>query len=127
MTDTTTDQNTTEAQTTTETIDAHPLRDLTGFQRDLLYTVFDGSGEQNSGLGIRNRLEADYGWDGEETEREIHTSRLYGNLDRLADKGFIEKEAVDRRTNAYALTEAGRACVETHCDWIAKKVRGGED
>ena len=106
----------------------HPFADeLSGFQRDLLYTIFDGSEEQNSGLGIRNRLEADYGWDDEETGREIHTSRLYGNLDRLADKGLIEKEVVDRRTNAYALTERGRVCVQTHCDWIAEKATGGEE
>ena len=103
----------------------HPFADeLSGFQRDLLYTIHAGSEEQNSGLGIRNRLEADYGWTGEDDE-EIHTSRLYGNLDRLADKGLIEKEVVDRRTNAYALTERGRARVQTHCDWVVEKAMGG--
>ena len=106
----------------------HPFADeLSGFQRDLLYTIFDGSEGENSGLGIRNRLEADYGWDGEETEREIHTSRLYGNLERLADKGLIEKEVVDRRTNAYALTKAGRTRVQTHCDWVIERATGGEE
>lgn len=58
--------------------------DLTGFQRDLLYTI--AGFEEPHGLAIKDELEDYY-------EKEIHHGRLYPNLDTLVDKGLVEKGA----------------------------------
>ena len=48
------------------------MYDLTGFQRDLLYTI--AGKEEPHGLAIKEELEEYY-------EKEIHHGRLYPNLD----------------------------------------------
>jgi len=70
---------------------------LTGFQRDLLYTIADDDGH---GLAIKDKVEAYY-------EAEINHARLYPNLDALAEKGLIEKSHRDQRTDEYDLTARG--------------------
>ena len=82
--------------------------ELTGFQRDLLYTI---SGlEEPHGLAIKEKLEDYY-------EKEIHHGRLYPNLDTLVEKGLVEKGERDRRTNVYTLSEQGRQAIQTRRDW----------
>lgn len=84
------------------------MHDLTGFQRDLLYVV---AGYENpNGLGIKRDLEEYY-------EQEIHHSRLYPNLDTLADKGLIEKGEQDRRANFYSITKRGWREIEARREW----------
>ena len=84
------------------------MHDLTGFQRDLLYTI---AGLDNPhGLAIKDELENYY-------EKEIHHGRLYPNLDTLVDKGLVEKGDKDRRTNYYRLTRRGRGEIEDRRDW----------
>ena len=89
------------------------MHDLTGFQRDLLYTVAGQS--EPHGLAIKEELEQYY-------EKEIHHGRLYPNLDTLVNKGLIEKGQKDRRTNVYSVTNRGRRELEARRDWEAQYV-----
>ena len=82
--------------------------DLTGFQRDLLYTIAGDDGQH--GLAIKDRIETYY-------EAEINHGRLYPNLDALAEKGLIEKSQRDQRTNEYDLTARGAREIEARIEW----------
>jgi len=84
------------------------MYDLTGFQRDLLYTV--AGLEEPHGLAIKDELEEYY-------EKEIHHGRLYPNLDTLVDKGLVEKGELDRRTNFYNLTRRGQREIDARQEW----------
>jgi len=84
------------------------MYDLTGFQRDLLYTI--AGKEEPHGLAIKDELEDYY-------EKEIHHGRLYPNLDTLVDKGLVEKGQLDRRTNYYMLTSRGEREIEARREW----------
>ncbi|TYL36183.1 PadR family transcriptional regulator [Natronococcus pandeyae] len=89
------------------------MYDLTGFQRDLLYTV--AGLDEPHGLAIKDELEEYY-------EKEIHHGRLYPNLDTLVDKGLIDKSQADRRTNVYAVTSRGKREIEARRDWEGQYV-----
>ncbi|MFC6769905.1 PadR family transcriptional regulator [Natrinema soli] len=89
------------------------MYDLTGFQRDLLYTI--AGQDEPHGLAIKDELEQYY-------EGEIHHGRLYPNLDELVDKGLIEKGTADRRTNIYTLTRRGRREIEARREWEGQYV-----
>ncbi|WP_222913167.1 PadR family transcriptional regulator [Natrinema sp. SYSU A 869] len=84
------------------------MYDLTGFQRDLLYTI--AGQEEPHGLAIKEELEDYY-------EKEIHHGRLYPNLDEIVDKGLVEKGELDRRTNYYTITARGRRELEARREW----------
>ncbi|MEF8877038.1 MAG: PadR family transcriptional regulator [Haloarculaceae archaeon] len=84
------------------------MYDLTGFQRDLLYTI--AGLDEPHGLAIKEELEGYY-------ETEIHHGRLYPNLDTLVDKGLVEKGEKDRRTNVYTVTRRGRRELEDRREW----------
>jgi len=72
------------------------MRELTAFQRDILYAVADQ--DPPYGLAIKRELEDYY-------ESEVNHGRLYPNLDTLVDAGFLEKSEIDKRTNRYQLTD----------------------
>ena len=84
------------------------MHDLTGFQRDLLY-VIEGLDEPH-GLALKAELEKYY-------ESEVHHGRLYPNLDTLVNKGLVEKNQKDQRTNVYRVTHRGRREVEARREW----------
>jgi DNA-binding PadR family transcriptional regulator len=84
------------------------MNDLTGFQRDILYVT--AGLEQPHGLAIKDELEAYY-------TGEIHHGRLYPNLDTLVEKGLLEKQKHDERTNQYTLTDHGRQEIEARRKW----------
>jgi len=84
------------------------MYDLTGFQRDLLYTV--AGLEEPHGLALKEELEDYY-------ETEVHHGRLYPNLDTLVEKGLINKSEKDRRTNEYVLTTRGEREIEHRREW----------
>jgi DNA-binding PadR family transcriptional regulator len=84
------------------------LRDLSGFQRDLLVSV--GECEDDCGLGVKTHLEDAYGVD-------INHGRVYPNLDDLCAMGLVEKGERTRRTNWYRLTERGRIATRTLSLW----------
>lgn len=83
------------------------IRDLTAFQRDLLF-VLTGL-DDPKGLDIKDEMECRYG--------QFRPPRLYKNLDTLVEKGLIEKERCDYRTNTYSLTEHGRKEVQDRLAW----------
>lgn len=93
-----------------------PMHDLTGFQRDLLrgiaaLTKDDERGPK--GLHILEWLEDTAGY------AEVHHGRLYPNLDTLVDMGLVNKQAMDRRSNEYRLTERGRDEIQAHVnEWL---------
>lgn len=87
---------------------------LTGFQRDLLF-VLDGMGAPN-GQEIREAIER-------VQDRDVQHARLYANLDRLAQEGFVEKERGDGRTNRYAATEEARRAVRERYEWEEQYLR----
>lgn len=77
---------------------------LSGFQRDILTEIIRlsvHSGAPPHGTPIKNRLTAAYG-------REIHTGRLYPNLNDLADMDILDIHAQNGRTNAYVISSEGR-------------------
>jgi len=82
--------------------------ELTGFQRDLLYTIAGLDGAH--GLGIKNEIETVY-------EIEVNPSRLYPNLDTLVTKGLVEKGTIDDRTNSYDITEQGLQLIASRREW----------
>ncbi|MFC7175286.1 PadR family transcriptional regulator [Haloplanus litoreus] len=99
--------------------DVHPT-DLTQFQTDIL-AILAGGGtdaetqtglEADYGLAIKRALEGYYG-------QEVYHGRLYPNLDDLFEKGLVERGSVDKRTNSYALTDAGRDLLRGRIEWLA--------
>ncbi|NKE37385.1 PadR family transcriptional regulator [Natronococcus sp. JC468] len=84
------------------------MNDLTGFQRDLLYVIVGA--DKPSGQDIKSEIERYY-------SSEIDHGRLYPNLDTLVNKGLVEKGELDRRTNYYAITEAGERAIRERQDW----------
>lgn len=85
------------------------MNDLTAFQRDLLY-VIAGLEDEPKGLAIKAELEAYY-------DDEVNHGRLYPNLDTLVKKDLVEKGTLDKRTNAYTLSERGEREIELRRDW----------
>ena len=84
------------------------MNDLTAFQRDLLYII--AGLEPLHGLAIAEELTDYY-------NKEIQHGRLYPNLDTLVDKGLVEKEQEDGRTNSYSLTKRGYRELEVRQEW----------
>ena len=85
--------------------------ELTGFQRDLLVVAAGLSAPK--GLEIKSEIEEYY-------ESEINHGRLYPNLNTLVDNGFLEKSKKDERTNAYDLTDKGKALIRDRREWEAQ-------
>lgn len=84
------------------------MHDLTGFQRDCLYVI--AGLDAPNGLAIKDELEAFY-------HGEINHGRLYPNLDELVDRGLVEKDHVDKRSNVYMLTDSGQEKLEERRQW----------
>lgn len=84
------------------------MHDLTGFQRDLLYVI--AGADRPSGQSVKEEVEGYY-------SSEINHGRLYPNLDTLVNKELVEKGELDRRTNFYAITEAGHQRIDERRAW----------
>ena len=89
------------------------MRDLTGFQRDILYVI--ARRDRPKGLAVKDDLDGYYG-------SNINHGRLYPNLDQLVDKGLLEKGKHDERTNYYALTDRGQRELDARREWEAQYV-----
>ncbi len=89
------------------------MHDLTGFQRDLLYVI--AGADQPSGQAVKDEVEKYY-------DSEINHGRLYPNLDTLVNKELVEKGQLDRRTNYYSITDAGRESIEHRQEWESQYV-----
>ena len=93
------------------------MHDLTEFQKNIL-TVLVGEGKY--GLEVKKELEAYYG-------DEINHSRLYTNLDKLVERGYVEKRALDERTNEYVLTGEARDEIRDEILWRVENYVDGSD
>lgn len=82
--------------------------ELTGFQRDLLYAL--AGLEQPNGIEIQHTLEEYYG-------SEVIAARVYQNLDRLSNMGYVEKGDADSRTNYYEITRQGKVLIRERRSW----------
>lgn len=91
------------------------MYDLTGFQRDVLYCA--AGFEEPHGLAIKDELENYY-------ESDVHAGRLYPNLDILVEKGLIEKDKLDKRTNSYTVTQRGQREIAARRAWESQYVDG---
>ena len=83
-------------------------QDLTAFQQNILTILAE---EPRYGLAVKRELEAYYG-------SEVNHGRLYPNLDDLVDEGLIDKSELDKRTNQYALTDAGHDVILGQIEWV---------
>lgn len=81
---------------------------LTGFQRDVLFVVA-AIGPAN-GQDLKAELNQEY------SDQVLH-GRLYTNLDKLIDRGFVNRGAIDGRTNRYSLTDRARQTLESRNRW----------
>lgn len=90
------------------------MRDLSAFQRDLLFVVA-GMDETQYGMAIKRALESYRG-------EEVPHARLYTNLDRVAEAGYITSSEIDGRTNEYELTEDGREMMAARLDWQRERL-----
>ncbi|WP_435359310.1 helix-turn-helix transcriptional regulator [Haloarchaeobius sp. DFWS5] len=97
--------------------------DLTGFQRDLLDSIYrmESDGETPYGLAIKDELDDFYAED-------INHGRLYSNLDALYNLALIEKTELDKRTYEYTLNDESRELVENRtrhladtCGWTVRE------
>jgi DNA-binding PadR family transcriptional regulator len=89
------------------------MKDLTAFQRDLLYVI--ASLDDPYGLGIKEGLEAYY-------DDDVNTGRVYQNLGKLVDSGYVTKAAIDKRTNSYTLTPTATAAMDDRQRWEIEQV-----
>ncbi|WP_128478360.1 helix-turn-helix transcriptional regulator [Halorussus pelagicus] len=91
--------------------------DLHAFERDLLYAVrgLERNGNAPKGLAVKDLLEAEY-------DEELNHSRLYQNLDGLAERGLLTKGKKDDRTNEYATTATARDLLESRTERRAEQV-----
>ena len=87
-----------------------PDPELTKFQELILAILAE---EGRYGLAIKEELEDYYG-------EEVNHGRLYPNLDDLAEQGYVEIGEIDKRTNNYAITDAGRSVLEGELEWVAE-------
>jgi len=101
-------KNDTGIDRTNQSTDA---RDLTAFQKNILTVLAE---EARYGLAVKRALEAYY-------DKEVNHGRLYPNLDDLTNKGLVEKSELDKRTNKYALTDAGFDAVLDEIEWTLSK------
>ena len=89
------------------TDDVHAT-DLSQFKLNILTVLAD---EKDYGMGIKRSLEEYYG-------EGLNHGRLYPNLDDLVEYGLVEKSELDKRTNQYAITDAGRELVQARIEWL---------
>jgi len=82
--------------------------DVTNFQMNMLFII---SGcDKPKGLAIKAVLQ-------KETDKDVNHGQVYPNLDTLAEKGLIEKGALDKRTNYYQITDAGEKLLDEYQYW----------
>jgi DNA-binding PadR family transcriptional regulator len=100
-----------------QTIEEGIGRDLTAFQHNILAILSD---EAMYGLAIKRHLENYYA-------SEVNHGRLYPNLDHLVELGLVEKSELDKRTNQYALTDAGYEAILDKIEWTLSKFLADDD
>lgn len=99
-------------------IDTSEFAELTGFQRDALIAIAGLDG--GIGLKIKERLDAYY-------DEPVNHGRLYPNLDELVEGGYVEKFAIDDRSNGYELTDHGRQHLAERLRWVRDRTPESDD
>ena len=115
----TTDTDVSAAETEHEdpALNTGEFAELTNFHRDILVILAGLEGVK--GLRIKEELETYY-------DDKVNHGRLYPNLDTLAERRFIEKFAIDNRSNGYRLTEKGNRHLQSRQQWEEAHTPGGE-
>ncbi|MCX2818581.1 PadR family transcriptional regulator [Haladaptatus sp. F3-133] len=93
------------------------MQKLTEFQKNILNVLV---GEPKYGVEVKKALEEYYG-------EEINHGRLYPNLDKLADRGYVDKLSLDDRKNEYAVTDEARAEIRDEIAWRVESYIDGSD
>lgn len=83
------------------------MHELSGFQRDLLFVV---GLEEPNGQELLDEMAASL-------SEDTRSGRLYTDLNDLVERGLLEKDRKDGRTNLYTLTERGRRTLEARHEW----------
>jgi DNA-binding PadR family transcriptional regulator len=89
--------------------------DLSAFQRDVLATIAaleEANDDRPHGLGVADELASHYG-------ETINHGRLYPNLDKLVEKGLVNKSERNGRCNGYQLTGRGESTLRAYARWVA--------
>lgn len=84
-----------------------PLESLSAFQRDLLTVIADNEGA--TGSTLQDLVES-------ARREDITHGRLYRNLDKLVEEGYVEKRK-RKPSNLYHLTEEGRNRLKDDLRW----------
>ncbi len=102
----------TMADTTDETFQTNPLAELnTGFLRDML-VVIDGFDDDPSGQEILTAMR-------ESGYPDCSHGRLYPNIDRLVDNGYVEKGEIDRgRIGTHSRRRQRSVLKNTLSSWV---------
>ncbi|WP_008526622.1 PadR family transcriptional regulator [Halorhabdus tiamatea] len=87
--------------------------DLSGFQRDILSSIARHG--PSNGLDIQGHLRRLY-------SEDINPPRVYDNLEKLKDKGLIDKSKLDGRSNTYAVTDEGREIMRAYAKWVVQSL-----
>lgn len=59
-------------------------------------------------------------------ENRVSQSKLYLQLDGLAERGFVEKRERDGRTKEYPLTLRGRRRLASYGEWVRRNLDAGD-
>lgn len=89
------------------------MHDLTAFQRDQLYVIAGLDGAR--GVRIQDELEEYY-------MDDVQPGRLYPNLDKLVEKGLVNKEPINDRANSYSPTRRCLRTLEARDQWESQYV-----
>jgi DNA-binding PadR family transcriptional regulator len=80
---------------------------VTAFQHVLLYLLCDCP---MSGVALARAADG-------ELRADVPDSRVYHNLSRLVEEGFVERRNEDGRTNRYAITSRGSEWLRDRRRW----------
>ncbi|MFC6727071.1 PadR family transcriptional regulator [Natronoarchaeum mannanilyticum] len=75
--------------------------------------------DEPSGQELKDQFE-------EETTATVNRGNIYPNLNTLTERGFINKESRDCRTNCYSLTQQGRSCLHQRHKWEQEHLAGAQ-
>jgi len=85
-----------------------------GTRRDLCVLIAGSENGELPAQKLKTKLERHY-------DTRIEPKRFYGSLDDLERKGFVQSHTEDL-TDVYSLTDAGRARLDDHYEWLQSQL-----